>query len=58
MFFCHANEIARLVITYRLNANEIIGSGKLGYKRTDIARPGLVGGPCLFHKDPYIFRKV
>tara|TARA_X000000950_G_scaffold205530_1_gene247250 strand:- start:26420 stop:27754 length:1335 start_codon:yes stop_codon:yes gene_type:complete len=54
VFFAYANEIARICDYLGLNANEIIGSGKLGYKRTDIARPGLVGGPCL-HKDPYIF---
>jgi UDP-N-acetyl-D-mannosaminuronic acid dehydrogenase len=54
VFFAYANEIARVCDKLGLNANEIIGSGKLGYKRTDIARPGLVGGPCL-HKDPYIF---
>ena len=54
VFFAYANEIARVCDNLGLNANEIIGSGKLGYKRTDIARPGLVGGPCL-HKDPYIF---
>ena len=54
VFFAYANEIARVCDHLGLNANEIIGSGKLGYKRTDIARPGLVGGPCL-HKDPYIF---
>ena len=54
VFFAYANEIARVCDKIGLNANEIIGSGKLGYKRTDIARPGLVGGPCL-HKDPYIF---
>ena len=54
VFFAYANEIARVCDNLGLNANEIIDSGKLGYKRTDIARPGLVGGPCL-HKDPYIF---
>ena len=54
VFFAYANEIAKCCDSLGLNANEIIGSGKLGYKRTDIARPGLVGGPCL-HKDPYIF---
>ena len=54
VFFAYANEIARVCDHLGLNANEIISSGKLGYKRTDIARPGLVGGPCL-HKDPYIF---
>ena len=54
MFFAYANEITESLWLYWTKCNEIIGSGKLGYKRTDIARPGLVGGPCL-HKDPYIF---
>ena len=54
VFFAYANEIARVCDSLGLSASEIIGSGKLGYKRTDIAKPGLVGGPCL-HKDPYIF---
>ena len=44
VFFAYANEIARVHDKIGLNANEIIGSGKLGYKRTDIARPGLVMG--------------
>ncbi len=54
VFFAYANEIARVCDSLGLSASEIISSGKLGYKRTDIAKPGLVGGPCL-HKDPYIF---
>ena len=54
VFFAYANEIARVCDNIGLNANEILNSGKLGYKRTDIANPGLVGGPCL-NKDPYIF---
>ena len=37
VFFAYANEIARVCDYIGLNANEIIGSGKLGYKRTDIA---------------------
>ena len=54
VFFAYANEIARVCDKMGLNANEIINSGKLGYQRTAIAKPGLVGGPCL-EKDPYIF---
>ena len=54
VFFAYANEIARICDKIGINANEVINSGKLKYDRTDIARPGLVGGPCL-HKDPYIF---
>lgn len=54
VFFAYANEIARTCDAIGLNALEVIRSGKSGYDRTDLARPGLVGGPCL-HKDPYIF---
>lgn len=36
-----------------MDAGEVIRSGKLGYVRTDVAMPGLVGGPCL-EKDPHI----
>lgn len=54
VFFAYANEIARICDAIGLDASEVIGSGKLDYNRTDIAKPGLVGGPCLY-KDPYIF---
>lgn len=54
VFFAYANEIARMCDSVGLDASEVINSGKSGYHRTDIAKPGLVGGPCLY-KDPYIF---
>jgi len=54
VLFAYANEIARTCDAIGLDASEVIKSGKLGYDRTDIAKPGLVGGPCLY-KDPYIF---
>ncbi len=54
VFFAYANEIARTCDAIGLSASEVIKSGKSDYDRTDIAKPGLVGGPCL-HKDPYIF---
>ena len=54
VFFAYANEIARACDVVGLDASEVINSGKLGYHRTDLAQPGLVGGPCLY-KDPYIF---
>ena len=53
VFFAYANEIARICDNIGVNSLEVIRSGKLNYDRTDIAQPGLVGGPCL-HKDPYI----
>jgi UDP-N-acetyl-D-mannosaminuronic acid dehydrogenase len=51
--FGFANEVARLCETYAVSAHEVIASGKLGYVRTNVALPGLVGGPCL-EKDPHI----
>ncbi len=37
-----------------VNAIEVIEAGKQNYPRTNVALPGLVGGPCL-EKDPHIF---
>lgn len=51
--FGFANEVARLCDSFGVNAMEVIGGGKLGYPRTNVALPGLVGGPCL-EKDPHI----
>jgi len=53
--FAFANEVARACDAIGINAVEVIGSGKLGYVRTNVALPGLVGGPCL-EKDPHILR--
>ena len=36
-----------------VKAQEVINAGKFGYDRTNVAMPGLVGGPCL-QKDPHI----
>lgn len=52
--FAFANEVARVCEVWDVNAHEVIASGKLGYERTNVALPGLVGGPCL-EKDPHIF---
>ena len=51
--FAFANEVARICDGFGVNAYEIIKGGKLGYSRTNVALPGLVGGPCL-EKDPHI----
>jgi UDP-N-acetyl-D-mannosaminuronic acid dehydrogenase len=51
--FAFANEVARVCDTFKVKAHEVISTGKLGYKRTSVALPGLVGGPCL-EKDPHI----
>lgn len=51
--FAFANEVARLCDAFSVNAFEVISAGKLGYERTNVPLPGLVGGPCL-EKDPHI----
>lgn len=51
--FGFANEVARICDAYKINVLEVINGGKLGYDRTNVALPGLVGGPCL-EKDPHI----
>lgn len=51
--FAFANEVARLCEAFDVNAHEVVSSGKLGYQRTNVPFPGLVGGPCL-EKDPHI----
>ena len=51
--FAFANEVARACDAIGVNANDVIRFGKFGYPRTDVALPGLVGGPCL-EKDPHI----
>lgn len=51
--FAFANEIARACVAIGINAHDVIRFGKLGYPRTNVALPGLVGGPCL-EKDPHI----
>lgn len=51
--FAFANEVARACDALGLNAVEVIRAGKFEYPRTDVAMPGLVGGPCL-EKDPHI----
>lgn len=51
--FAFANEVARICDAFGVSAHEVIASGKLGYSRTNIPLPGLVGGPCL-EKDPHI----
>lgn len=51
--FGFANEVAEICEIFGVSAEEVISSGKLGYPRTNVALPGLVGGPCL-EKDPHI----
>ena len=54
--FAFANEVARLCDAFGVSAHEVISSGNLGYNRTNIPLPGLVGGPCL-EKDPHILEE-
>jgi UDP-N-acetyl-D-mannosaminuronic acid dehydrogenase len=51
--FAFANEVARVCDAFGVSAHEVISAGKIGYNRTNIPLPGLVGGPCL-EKDPHI----
>ena len=51
--FAFANEVARACEAFGVSAHQVIAAGKLGYPRTDVPIPGLVGGPCL-EKDPHI----
>lgn len=53
LFFAFGNEVAMLAEAAGLDGVEVINAGNQGYERTNIARPGLVGGPCL-EKDPHI----
>jgi UDP-N-acetyl-D-mannosaminuronic acid dehydrogenase len=54
--FAFANEVARVCDAFGVNATDVISAGKLGYPRTNVALPGLVGGPCL-EKDPHILEQ-
>lgn len=52
--FAVANEFAQVIEEIGEDANRVISIANSGYGRTNIAKPGLVGGPCL-EKDPIIF---
>lgn len=51
--FAYANEVALACDAIGISAAEVIRAGKLGYPRTNLPMPGLVGGPCL-EKDSHI----
>jgi sugar transferase (PEP-CTERM/EpsH1 system associated) len=51
--FAFANEMALMAERLGLTASELIGAANLDYPRSNIARPGFVGGPCL-EKDALI----
>ena len=52
--FAFSNEVARMCDAAGISALQVISAGKLGYPRTNLPLPGLVGGPCL-EKDTHIF---
>ena len=51
--FAIANEVAMMCDIKDMNAYKVIEAANYRYPRTNLKRPGLVGGPCL-EKDPYI----
>jgi len=51
--FGYANEIASISNAYGISAREVITAANHNYPRSNIALPGLSGGPCL-EKDPWI----
>lgn len=51
--FAFANEVAEICDAVSVDCNEVIATANYKYSRTNIPKPGLVGGPCL-EKDPYI----
>lgn len=51
--FALGNEVALVCEAVGLDGQEVIRSANMGYPRTNIAKPGFVGGPCL-EKDPHI----
>src|SRR5205085_414505 len=53
VLFAFANEVAVICDAVGISADEVIRSGRLGYSRTGLPRPGPVGGPCL-SKDSHI----
>ncbi len=53
LFFAFGNEVALMCEAAGISAREVISAANMGYERTNIAKPGFVGGPCL-EKDPHI----
>ena len=53
LMFGFANEIAGICNEFGINSLEVIQAANHNYSRSDIALPGLTGGPCL-EKDPWI----
>jgi UDP-N-acetyl-D-mannosaminuronic acid dehydrogenase len=53
LMFAFANEIAEVALEYDVNVTEVIQAANYNYARSNIALPGISGGPCL-EKDPWI----
>lgn len=53
LMFGFSNEIAELSSFFGLSASEVIDAANHNYPRSNIAKPGPSGGPCL-EKDPWI----
>lgn len=53
MIFAYANQIALICKSLGLNAEEVISAANFGYPRSNVQKPGVVGGFCL-EKDPHI----
>lgn len=53
LMFALANEIALMCDAKGINAHRVINAANYNYPRSNLKRPGPVGGPCL-EKDPYI----
>ncbi len=53
LFFAFGNEVALMCESAGIDGQEVIQAANMGYPRTNIAKPGFVGGPCL-EKDPHI----
>lgn len=53
LMFAFANEIAEVALEYDVNVTEVIEAANYNYARSNIALPGISGGPCL-EKDPWI----
>jgi UDP-N-acetyl-D-mannosaminuronic acid dehydrogenase len=53
LMFGFANEIASVANAFNVNPSEVIRAANHNYERSNIALPGISGGPCL-DKDPWI----
>lgn len=53
VIFAYSNEVAGMCEAIGVSADEVVRSGRFGYSRAGLPKPGPVGGPCL-SKDGYI----